>query len=59
MAGVIIKDMWLPEHCGKCPMALLNAYGDRRCFITDSNVTNNATWAEERHDRCPMVEMEE
>lgn len=58
MLGIYIKDMSLPEHCGKCPMALLSWAGYRTCFITESDVTGNATWAEDRPRDCPMVEME-
>jgi hypothetical protein len=58
MTGVFIKDMFMPGHCGRCPMALLNHYGERTCFITESDVTDNATWIEDRPDDCPMREME-
>lgn len=59
MSGIFIKDMSLPEHCGQCPLALLNGWGERHCFVTDSNVTGNATWAEDRPGDCPMEEREE
>lgn len=58
MSGIFIKDMWLPEHCGKCPLALLDGYGERKCFVTESDVTGNATWAGDRASDCPMREMD-
>ena len=59
MSGLFIKDMCLPQHCGECPFALLDHYGYRRCYVTESNVTDNATWAEDRPGDCPMEEREE
>ena len=59
MAGLFIKDMYLPEHCGECPLALLNSYGERFCFVTDADVTRCDGWVETRHGNCPMEERED
>ena len=61
MSGIFIKDMWLPEHCGACPLAMLNGYGERRCFVTDSTVTefDSNGWPGGRSGDCPMIEVEE
>ena len=59
MSGIFIKNMFMPRHCGRCPLALLDGYGDRVCFITESDVTSNATWLEERPNDCPMEERKE
>ena len=58
MRGIFIKDMYLPEHCGVCPLALLNAFGERRCFGTDSDVTeyDSNGWSGGRRENCPMSE---
>ena len=59
MSGLFIKDMSLPMHCGLCPLALLDVWGYRKCFITESDVTGHATWMECRSGDCPMEEREE
>ena len=59
MSGIFIKGMSMPEDCGACPMALLTHYGERQCFITESDVTGNATWAMNRAEDCPLEEWEE
>ncbi len=59
MSGLFIKDMSLPEHCGKCPLALLNGWGERYCFVTDHDVTACDGWTYNRHSECPMEEREE
>lgn len=58
MSGIFIKDMFLPAHCGACPLALLDSYGYRSCYVTDSDVTRLAVY-EERSGDCPMEEREE
>lgn len=59
MSGIFIKNMWMPEHCGKCPMALLDGYGERHCYVTDTCVTNCDGWTYNRSEDCPLEERDE
>ena len=56
MEAVKINNMYIPETCMNCPLATLDSYGYRICFVTEVNVTNNY-W--DRNDRCPMEKVEE
>ena len=58
MSGIFISEMIIPEHCGVCPLSILNSYGERECFVTECKVTNEATYLTERHERCPMEEID-
>lgn len=58
MNGVFIEEMNLPNHCCECPLALLDSYGYRNCFITGYNVSEEAYLLNERHYMCPMSEIE-
>lgn len=56
---VKIKDMYIPESCKRCPMAVMTPqYGERRCFVTDS-IVDDADYCYERHPECPMEETED
>lgn len=59
MSGLFVKDMYMPECCGVCPMSLLDGYGERRCYVTDSMVTKFDSYYNERSGDCPLEEREE
>ena len=56
MSGVIVKDMTMPESCAECPLAMLNHYRERYCFVTESIVDIDPFYG--RKDNCPMTEIE-
>ena len=58
MTGVFIPGMSMPEHCGRCPLAILTHYGERECFINELNVSSYMDGWMGRHESCPMEEKE-
>lgn len=56
MTGVFIGGMSMPEHCGRCPLAILTHYGARECFINELNVGSYMDSWMGRHHNCPMEE---
>lgn len=55
--AVKIKDMTVPDNCMACLLASLQSTsGARYCLVTNYNVTNKEY---ERHDECPMEEVED
>lgn len=55
---VLIKNMYLPESCLKCPLSLMDTYGQHICFITE-NIVDNHIYYGERDTECPMEQVEE
>lgn len=58
MTGVFIPGISMPEHCGRCPLAILTHYGERECFINELNVDIYTEGRMGRHHSCPMEEKE-
>lgn len=51
-----IKCMRLPESCLRCPLSIINHYGERECFVTEEDVS---VFVYERPEECPMEETDE
>ena len=57
MSGIIIEGMSIPNSCVECPLAMLNRYHERFCFVTESMANIDPFYG--RPDDCPMKELEE
>ena len=54
--SVRIRGMRIPENCVSCPLALLNNYGERVCYVTEEDVTEMFY---DRHDKCQIEEVDD